>query len=256
MGTELLAKRSNKGNSVHKFGCLKISKLMGIMPDVNTAALQCNGMFILAGETEERTLKPAVFTLNIVKSNRVIGLDAQLLRLGVSGEGDRVPVEFLRPSMADDDAADADGGGVRKQCVLAIDVRFALSIRAVTENGSAFVPAEADPASFEAAVKFCPFEEPYSAVEEPFLPAGYEFRGRLVNSSSFLSRVNADAAAESQDLYFSHNRMDGFMQKGLYELTVSYVEKREGDQYQSKGKKKVMQYNVELIIMCVYLFNM
>jgi hypothetical protein len=227
---------------------------MGIMPDVNTAALQCNGMFILAGETEERTLKPAVFTMIIEKSNRVIGLDAQLLRLGVSGEGDRVPVEFLRPSMADDDAADADGGGVRKQCVLAVDDGFALSIRAVTENGSAFDPAEADPASFEAAVKFCPFEVPHSDVEEPFLPAGYEFRGDLVNSSSFLSRVSADAAAEAQDLYFSH-RADGFMQKGLYELTVSYVEMREGDQYQSKGKKKVIQYNVELIIMCVYLFN-
>lgn len=233
--TELLAKTSSKGNLTHRFSSLKMSKVLSCASGdavTDSMDLLCSGSFTNSSGGEY-SVQPAAISLKIVKSNRVTDMEIKLWRQGGETIASQ-PIDFLLPSMPVEDAAI-----VQQQCVLPVDASFDIGIHLSTENGVAFTPG---PESFDMVVKFRPFEAPYGSIEEPFLPENYDYRGQSVELSALFSRLSVSSEGGDR-LYFRHacepSDSTGFMKMGLYELTISYKESREGGEYYMKGQKKV-----------------
>jgi hypothetical protein len=241
----VISKKSNKGNLLHKFGNLKISKVLDLLPDTSLELLelQCNGSFVLTGEDEEHILSPAILALTLVKSNRVVGLNVFLQKVNTAA-GIANEIDPLRSSMTVDDTLD-QAQAEKKQFAIPIDQEFAIAIDVSTEDGAGFQP---DSEALELTLKYRNFDIPNNDIEEPFLPSGYNFHGR-VDSSDLFTRIELEAGVQRNNLYFRHDipavgdkGSAQFLKIGLYELCVSYVEKREGAQFLSKGKKKVPSF--------------
>lgn len=242
---ELVVKKSNKGNALHKLSILKISKVLDLVSDSNadTVQLQCNGSFLLRGEAEDRKVKHAIVSLKLIKSNRVVGVHAKLLRSTPVGNScDDIPC--LRPSMEYGDCSTGESQG-KKQFKLPVSESFDIAIQSVTEDGVEFVPSVD---SFEVTAKFCKYETPLgdSDSDDPYLPSDYVMRGKNVNTAALFSRLDGseDPLTSGRSFRYSgvlskEHSADGVLQVGLYEITIAYSEMREGPQYQTKGKKKV-----------------
>lgn len=224
---------------MHKFGNLKISKLLEKLPNatIDTVQLECNGTFTLVGEEIERHISPASITLKLVKSNRVIGLNVRLTKID-SETGDRSSLEPLQTSMV----ADANSEE-KKQYAIPIDEQFEIALDVLTEDGIPFYP---DINFFGISTKFCQFETSFESIIEQYLPDNYVYRGREEVWSDLFSAHGSDANDHRNGIYYRHppnlgvvNESDQFLKIGLYEVSISYSEMREGTQYQSKGRKKV-----------------
>ena len=250
---ELTAKKSNKGNAIHKLNNLKISKVLDLISDTNAreVELQCNGSFLLRGETEDRKLKPAIIALRIIKSNRVVGVHAKLVR-NASVEGVCEDIPCLRNSMEVDDGNQTTDLAGKKQFKVSVNGSFDIAIQPVTEDGVGFVPSVD---SFGVTAKFCKYETPFDESDDPYLPSDYVMHGNNVNAAALFSRIERSDDTPSLGRYFRYDGVlgeeqsaDGVMNVGLYEIIVSYTEMREGSQYQPKGKKKVIIFRFRRFI--------
>ena len=248
---ELLAKKSNKGYVIHKFGKLKVSKLLNLqISDSDIVTLSCGGNFTLSGQSEEQTVISALVNLKLVKSNRVTKLDVQF-RYGDCNESGR-NIEYLRSEMEE-----VGNNSIKKQCVVQVDSKIEILINAITENGEMFEP---DPNSFELCIKHCSFETPDGDVNEPFLSYSYEFCGRNVDSTNLFTKMIEPVQANDGFVYFKHEQyiVDGCttcpaFQVGLYELTVSYRELRESDSLSRQGGKKVLINKLNFQILMLFI---
>lgn len=211
-----------------------MSKVIDKLNDTSSCeiTLKCNGAFELKGgdRGEERRVHPASMSLRLVKNNRVVDLDIRLLRL--KGSEERDEIACLQGSMITGTADQC----MTRQYTVSISDEFDISVGVLTEDSADCTP---DSDSYEIlSAKFCPFETPDGDVEEPYVPDNYEFRGRNEDISSLFSPLLGNSG------YFRHALSNvtepaTHLKIGLYEFAVAYTEKREGAQYQIKGRKKV-----------------
>lgn len=221
---------------MHKLGSLKLARWLPPVTDIESITITLNGILTFRNMQEECILQPATMTLRIIRSNRVVALDLSLRTCNETEAGNAFVAGPNVQNLAHVGSQDSER--LRSQFVVTADDSFDVVISTRTEDGQSFVPV---PNSFEVSVKHCGYTASSEPFESPFLPNSYEFRGRSVDSD-FFPAVTTDQS-QAQALYCRHVSSESHALKaGLYEITVSYTEKREGSMYANSGNKKVNLY--------------
>lgn len=241
---ELISKKITAKSALIALPPIKLSKLRKAANSSNTLELACTAVMTIQGQSPY-DLESATVSCSILNSNRVLGLE-------VDAQRGTMPCASISQATQPDYYMDVEEQGesasneVPVQFSFSVMSQFNLNIRAVTEDGVAYVPP-ADAIEVSTSFMRVPSNQTISKPTGVFIPSSSLFKGRPVPFHSLfrplelapeqlvLQRVDhssqlTDTPAEASSS-FVHPDV------GLYEVVVSFSEKR--PQFAAVNSKKV-----------------
>jgi hypothetical protein len=224
------------GKKTCSFSSFKLAKIIPPNFFDSVIELHFGATIRISGEDEDKLIRGGKLSIQMLKTNRVTEISTRMYSKKV-GESIMSPLSYLNRlnHFSNGDIKNSD----RNQCIISGDYDFDLGITLQTEDSVSFFPSLE---SIDISLKHFKFDPPKD-FDCIFLSDEYELKGGkgVTNVDSILTKyVDLDNCMIKCSYRGCDSSYGQSLENGLYECTVTYAEKRSGEQYFSTKKKVII----------------